>query len=53
MKIRLAQYGISHDHASGKARVMQENDDVDFCGIFESIPDIILFGGNQLSWNFT
>ena len=22
MKIKLAQYGISHDHASGKARVM-------------------------------
>ena len=35
MKIKLAQYGISHDHASGKARVMQENNDVDFCGTFE------------------
>ena len=39
MKIRLAQYGISHDHASGKARVMQENDEVDFCGIFEPTSD--------------
>ena len=39
MKIKLAQYGISHDHASGKARVMQENDEVDFCGIFEPTPD--------------
>ena len=39
MKIKLAQYGISHDHASGKARVMQENDEVDFCGIFEPTAD--------------
>ena len=39
MKIRWAQYGISHDHASGKARVMQENDEVDFCGIFEPTSD--------------
>ena len=35
MKIKLAQYGISHDHASGKAKVMGESDDVDFCGVFE------------------
>ena len=35
MKIKLAQYGISHDHASGKARVMKESDQVDFCGVFE------------------
>lgn len=35
MKIRLAQYGISHDHASGKARVLKESDDVDFAGVFE------------------
>lgn len=35
MKIKLAQYGISHDHATGKARVMQESDQVDFCGVFE------------------
>ena len=53
MKIKLAQYGISHDHALGKTRVMQENDEVDFCGIFELTLDIISFGGNQLSWNFT
>jgi predicted dehydrogenase len=35
MKIKLAQYGISHDHATGKARVMQESDQVEFCGVFE------------------
>ena len=47
MKIRLAQYGISHDHASGKTRVMQENEGVDFWGTFDPTPDIISFGGNQ------
>ena len=47
MKIRLAQYGISHDHALGKARVMQENEDIDFWGAFEPILGIISFGGNQ------
>ncbi|MCZ6681136.1 MAG: Gfo/Idh/MocA family oxidoreductase [Candidatus Poribacteria bacterium] len=40
MKIKLAQYGISHDHASGKARVMQESDQVEFCGIFEPSPEV-------------
>ena len=35
MKIKLAQYGISHDHATGKARVMGESDEVEFCGVFE------------------
>ena len=35
MKVKLAQYGISHDHASGKARVMREGDEVEFCGVFE------------------
>lgn len=40
MKIKLAQYGISHDHASGKARVMKESDQIDFCGIFEPSPEV-------------
>ena len=35
MTVKLAQYGISHDHAPGKARVMKESDQVDFCGVFE------------------
>lgn len=38
MKIRIAQYGILHDHAYGKTRVIQENPDVDFVGIYE--PDV-------------
>ena len=40
MKIRLAQYGISHDHASGKARVMKESDEIDFAGVFEPSPEV-------------
>ena len=35
MKVKLAQYGISHDHAAGKVRVMRESDQVEFCGVFE------------------
>jgi len=35
MKVRLAQYGISHAHAAGKARVLKSNEDVEFCGVFE------------------
>ena len=40
MTVRLAQFGISHDHASGKAQVMDESDEVDFCGIFEPSPEV-------------
>tara|TARA_B100001123_G_scaffold194469_1_gene221657 strand:+ start:163 stop:1158 length:996 start_codon:yes stop_codon:yes gene_type:complete len=40
MKVKLAQYGISHDHATGKARVMQESDQVDFCGVFEPSTEV-------------
>ena len=35
VKLRLAQYGISHDLASGKARVMKESDEIEFAGVFE------------------
>lgn len=35
MKVKLAQYGVLHDHASGKALIMKESDEVDFCGVFE------------------
>ena len=38
--MRLAQYGISHDHASGKARVMKESDEIDFAGVFEPLPEV-------------
>ena len=34
MKIRFAQYGISHGHAAGKASVIK-SDDVDFAGVYE------------------
>jgi predicted dehydrogenase len=40
MKLKLAQYGISHDHASGKARVMKESELVDFAGVFEPSPEV-------------
>ena len=40
MKIKLAQYGIAHDHASGKARVMKESDQVDFAGVFEPLTEV-------------
>ena len=39
MKVKLAQYGVLHDHASGKARVMKESHEVDFCGVFEPDPE--------------
>ena len=35
MKTRMAQYGIGHDHAAGKARVMRESEAVDFAGVCE------------------
>jgi predicted dehydrogenase len=40
MKVKIAQYGISHDHAQGKAQVMKESDQVDFCGVFEPSPEV-------------
>ena len=40
MKVRLAQYGISHDHASGKARVLKESNQVDFAGVFEPSSEV-------------
>ena len=35
MKMRMAQYGIGHDHATGKARVMRESDAVELVGVCE------------------
>jgi len=40
VKLKLAQFGISHDHAAGKAQVLQESDQVDFCGVFEPSPEV-------------
>ena len=33
--MRMAQYGISHDHAHDKALVLQENESVEFAGVYE------------------
>ena len=35
MKLRFAQFGISHDHAPSKARTLKSSEDVDFVGIYE------------------
>ncbi|MYG00110.1 Gfo/Idh/MocA family oxidoreductase [Candidatus Poribacteria bacterium] len=40
MKLKLAQYGISHDHAGGKARVLKESDEVEFAGVFEPSTEV-------------
>jgi predicted dehydrogenase len=40
VKIKLAQYGVSHAHAAGKARVMKESSKVEFCGVFEPSAEI-------------
>ncbi len=33
--MRMAQYGIAHDHAHDKARVLSETDEVEFVGVYE------------------
>ncbi len=38
--MRLAQYGISHDHASGKARVMKESNEIEFAGVYEPSDEV-------------
>ena len=40
MQVKIAQFGISHDHAAGKTQVMKASDAVDFCGIFEPAPEV-------------
>ena len=35
MRVKMAQYGILHDHAGGKTRVMKESSEVDLAGICE------------------
>ena len=40
MKLRFAQYGISHGHATGKAIAMKSNDDVDFAGVYEPSAEV-------------
>ena len=38
MPIRMAQYGVGHGHAAGKARSMRTNPDIEFAGIYEPDP---------------
>ena len=33
--MRMAQYGIAHDHAHDKARVLSQTDEVEFVGVYE------------------
>jgi len=40
MSVKMAQYGIAHAHASGKADAMRRSSDVHFCGVFEPDPQI-------------
>ena len=40
MKVKFAQYGISHAHARGKAAVLKANADVDFRGVYEPDPEV-------------
>jgi predicted dehydrogenase len=35
VRIRLAQYGIAHAHAAGKATVLKADPEVEFCGVYE------------------
>lgn len=51
MQIKLAQYGISHDHANGKARVMKSSAQVDFCGVFEPSSEARETLGNHPSYD--
>ena len=37
-KVRMAQYGTRHGHASGKLQAMQVNDSVEVAGVFEPDP---------------
>ena len=37
-RVRMAQYGTKHGHASGKLQAMRVNDDVEIAGVFEPDP---------------
>ena len=38
--MRFAQYGISHDHAAGKARVIRESAQAELAGVYEPSPQV-------------
>ena len=50
MRLKLAQYGIAHAHASGKADAMARNPDVDFCGIFEPDEQVLMKQGKASAY---
>lgn len=50
MRIKMAQYGIAHAHASGKADAMKRSPDVDFCGVFEPDPKILAEHGGASAY---
>jgi predicted dehydrogenase len=39
MTLRMSQYGVGHGHASGKARAMMTNPDVELVGVYELDPE--------------
>ena len=39
-QLRFAQYGISHDHAAGKARVIRESAQAELAGVYEPSPQV-------------
>jgi predicted dehydrogenase len=39
--LRMAQYGVGHGHAAGKARAMIANRDVELLGVYEADPDAL------------
>ena len=45
--MRMAQYGIAHDHAHDKSRVLRETEDVEFVGVYEPDQDNIERLGGQ------
>ena len=51
MKVRFAQYGISHGHASGKASVMKSSDDVDFAGVYEPSAEVCATLGSHEAYD--
>lgn len=38
-RLRIAQFGTKHGHASGKARALRGNPEVEFCGLLEPDPE--------------
>ncbi|MCY3896890.1 MAG: Gfo/Idh/MocA family oxidoreductase [Chloroflexi bacterium] len=48
--MRMAQYGIAHDHAHDKSRVLRETEEVEFVGVYEPDQDNIERLGGQTEY---